>query len=60
MIADNHFKKAYIINVDIDLDKCHWDSECGVENFETDGGLGELLDDIREDLTDAIIKYRGE
>lgn len=52
------FKKTYTIDVEIDLDACHWDGEWGVEDFECGGGLGDFLGQLREDLDDYIKKNK--
>ena len=60
MIENNHFKKTYTLEVDIDLDSCNWDAEWGIEDLECDGQLSELSWKIREDLEDEIEKARKE
>lgn len=51
------FKKTYTVNVEIDLDACHWDDEWGVEDWEVDNA-GELLSQIQEDLRDFVDAHK--
>ena len=54
MIKNGHFKKTYIVKVDIDLEAVHYDTEWAIENYETNGQLGYFLGRIEEELDKEI------
>ena len=47
------FKKTYTVEVEIDLEAAHNDSEWAVEDWEVDH-IGELLGQIQDDIDDFI------